>query len=283
LVWLIATATLGGCVQATRSPLASAPGDQGHQTIPDPASTRATTETLENTVQDLADARLRLLAAPTVENHRGVATAYFRRGLLDSAFDHFTAAIALDRRDALSYEGLARVWRDWGFPERALTEAHRAVYYGPSLAATYNTLGTILMKLGIAADAETTFERARRLDPTAAYITGNLCYAILTQGQIARAISRCHDALSLDPDERAARHVLALAYVAARDFESAEREFRLAGTASQAAYNMGMAYLDAGNLDEAARAFQTAWEADRSLRVAGERLQQVNVLRARAR
>jgi tetratricopeptide (TPR) repeat protein len=79
------------------------------------------------------------------------------------------------------------------------------------------------------------------------------------------------------------RNNLALAYVTLGDFTSAEREFTRAGSASAAAYNMGLAYMSAHRLDEAANAFQKAWEADRTLTSAGERIREINAMRAATR
>ena len=48
------------------------------------------------------------------------------------------------RATAGAFEGLARLWRDWGSPELALGDAHRAIHCRPDSASAYNTLGTVL-------------------------------------------------------------------------------------------------------------------------------------------
>ena len=40
----------------------------------------------------------------------------------------------LNRRHAASHEGLARVWRDWGFPLLGLGDAYRAILFAPAFA-----------------------------------------------------------------------------------------------------------------------------------------------------
>ena len=52
-------------------------------------------------------------------------------GVRDKAFDYLTEGLRRDPTDAALHDALARAWRDWGFPDRGLTAAHRAVYYAP--------------------------------------------------------------------------------------------------------------------------------------------------------
>jgi len=99
-------------------------------------------------------------AHPTAANHRAVAAQYLRHGIKDVAHEHFTAAVKLDAKDAASWDGLARIWRDWGFPHLALSDAYRAVYYAPDSPTVHNTLGTVLQTLGQRAAARAQFEQA---------------------------------------------------------------------------------------------------------------------------
>ena len=84
--------------------------------------------------------------------------------MLDAAYRNFNRAIALNPRDAAAYEGLARVWRDWGLPALALGDAHRATYYAPQSASARNTYGTVMQALGRYDDARAAYELASRLD-----------------------------------------------------------------------------------------------------------------------
>src|SRR5437867_6835182 len=125
----------------------------------------------------LASALLQLAAAPTAAHHRQVASEYRRLGILDVAHAHFTAAVRLDDRDAAAFDGLARIWRDWGFPHLGLDDSHRAVELAPASASAANTLGTLLQAQGNVGDAARWYERAAALDPDASYAVNNLCYA----------------------------------------------------------------------------------------------------------
>ena len=113
---------------------------------------------------EFAAALLAVSTQPTAANHRAVAARYVRLGILDQAHEHFSAAVALDPADAASWDGLARIWRDWGFPHLGLPDAYRAVYHAPDSPIVHNTLGTVLQALGRRAAARAKFEQALALD-----------------------------------------------------------------------------------------------------------------------
>ena len=85
----------------------------------------------------------------TAEHHRMVAEAYRK------ARCHGLRVQALSARALRSSLATARrtrdwrsLWRDWGLPELALGDAHRAVICRPDSASAYNTLGTVLAAMG---------------------------------------------------------------------------------------------------------------------------------------
>jgi tetratricopeptide (TPR) repeat protein len=162
----------------------------------------------------LREAVARLAAEPTGARHREVAAAYRRAGIDDLAFDHYTAALRLDRTDAAAYDGLARIWRDWGWPHLALVDAHRAVFHDPGSPAARNTLGTVLQALSQAGAARRAYETAIALDPGAAYALNNLCTLDLAARRLAEATAACERALAVDPALLAARRNLAIARAA---------------------------------------------------------------------
>lgn len=165
--------------------------------------------TLESTDRALSAALLLVAVAPTAEAHRTVGDRYRALGILDMAYDHYFRASQIDRTDAAAYEGLARVWRDWGFPELGAADASRAVFYAPDSASAHNTWGTILTATGHRADARHEYERAVALDPDAAYAWSNLCYLSFLGGEDSRAAIECRTALSVDPELAAALSTMA--------------------------------------------------------------------------
>lgn len=174
--------------------------------------------TVESRDRALSAALLWLAIAPTPEAHWTVAERYRVLGIPDMAYEHYLRALQMDRTDAASYEGLARVWRDWGFPELGAADASRAVFYAPSSASAHNTWGTILAATGHSGDARREYERAVQLEPGAAYAWNNLCYLSFLDGDTSGAVTECRAALSLNPGLAAARDTLeALERRAARD------------------------------------------------------------------
>src|SRR5262245_7839557 len=161
--------------------------------------------TLERTDPALVAAKALLAAAPTAEHHRLVAASYLRLGVADAAYDHFQSALSLDPRDPASLDGLARIWRDWGFPGRGLGSAYRAIAAAPTAPTPPNTLGTLLIGMGQPAAARLAFERALALAPGAPYVLNNLCYAAVLEGDAVHAVARCRSAVDADPTLTTAR------------------------------------------------------------------------------
>lgn len=183
-----------------------------------PASSATSLPTVEASDSTLAAALLAASMAATPDAHVRVAERYRELGILDMAHDHFLTALQLDRADASAYEGLARIWRDWGFPQLGVADASRAVYYAPSSASAHNTLGTVLAAIGHRGEARSEYERAIQLDPRAAYAMSNLCYLSFLEGDAPKAVTECQAALAVDPALAAARSTLrSLDRRAARD------------------------------------------------------------------
>ena len=191
-----------------------------------PASPRRSVAavTLESWDPALSAALAKLAVSPAAEAHRQVALEYRRLGVLDQAHAYFTKAVKLDPNDAAAFDALARIWRDWGFPERGMPDAQRAVQLVPASASAANTVGTLFEAAGHVPQAREWYERALRLDPNASYALNNLCYSaiMLTQPD---AIAQCRRALAAAPGSRVVRNNLGLAYAAAGDLVKAKELF----------------------------------------------------------
>jgi tetratricopeptide (TPR) repeat protein len=239
------------------------------------APKRQTLETIETRNFELRDALHALEAGATPARHRRVAEAYRSAGVLDQAYDHFVAARNLDSRDAAAYEGLARIWREWGSPHLGVGDASRAVYYAPRSAAARNTLGTLLHMTGQPAQARRAFERALALDPGAAYAWTNLCYQSFLAGAFEAAAGECRRALDIDPGLADAHNDLALVYAAAGEMRMAEAEFAAAGTGDAAChYNVGIVLSAWRRYAEAAESFEAAERLRPGWTDAGDRARQ---------
>src|SRR5688572_14247662 len=214
--------------------------------------------TIEASDAAFAAALLAVSTQPTAPHHRDVAARYVRLGILDQAHEHFSAAVALDPADAASWDGLARIWRDWGFPHLALADAYRAVYYAPDSPAVHNTLGTVLQALGKWPAARAQFEQALALDVNAAYALSNLCYAWRLAGNVSKATEACRQALHIQPDLEPARNNLALLYQAGGDLPSALATLAASSDTARAAYNKGLLHLARREYREALQSFDVA-------------------------
>ncbi len=108
-----------------------------------PASRAPSLPVVEGRDPALKDALAALVKAPSAAAHLRVGQEYYRLGIRDLAFDHYSDALTYDGRSAAAFDGRARVWRDWGFVALALGDAHRARHYQPASATVHNTLGTV--------------------------------------------------------------------------------------------------------------------------------------------
>ena len=216
--------------------------------------------TVEATDPQLAAALLEAAVVPGPAAYRRLAREYRRLGILDQAHEYFTRAVKLDPADAVSHEGLARIWRDWGTAHLGLADAYRAVHYAPDSPSAANTLGTLLQALGYTREAKEWYGRALSLDPTAWYALNNLCYAAIMTRELA--IDMCRAAVTAAPDAKAPRNNLALAHAAAGDLDGAQRWFRRAGDTAESHYNYGVTLMGRREYTQAADAFRKALELD---------------------
>jgi Flp pilus assembly protein TadD len=217
--------------------------------------------TLEATNTGLAAALAALKRHPTANAYVAVGEAYRRLGVFDAAETNFERALHIDSRLPAAAEGLARVWRDWGWPSLGLPYAYRALSAAPRSPGVENTLGTLLFALGDPEGARTHFQHAVALDPTAAYALNNLCYVALMLGEGGPAIARCDEALALSPNLASSRNNLALVYAAEGHIDQAADEFARSGNGPAADFNMGIVRMARHEYREAVTLFQAACHA----------------------
>ena len=240
----------------------------------EPRPERVPVDTLESTDAAIKAALAAAIASSTPATYRALAYEYSRWGVFDRAYGYLERALRIDPRDPLTYEALARLWRDGGLAHIALGDAHRAVHYSNGSARSRNLLGTILQALGRHGEARREYVRAIALEPNAAYLWSNLCYAWLLEGKAAEATTACETALQADPDLAAAQNNLGLARAQAGDLPGAERAFALAGVKPRALFNVGIVQLAEGRYAEAAESFQRAYEEQPSWTHAARRARQ---------
>ena len=232
--------------------------------------------TLESTDERLTAALALLSVWPTAGAHRQVALEYRRLRVLDHAQEHFAAAVKLDPKDVMSRDGMARIWRDWGFPNKALPEARRAVADAPRSAPAANTLGTVFQALGQFDEAKRWYWRAVALDAGAWYALNNLCYAEIMSRQ-PYAIAICERAVAAAPDSAIPRNNMALAHAASGDLDGARTWFRRATNTATADYNYGIVMMSERKYRDAQEAFWSALLADPDSTLAAVRARQARL------
>ena len=222
----------------------------------------------------LSDALAWLIVDRSATRLVAVGNRYSQLLIRDKAMDYYAEAITLDETYTGALDGRARVLRDWGFIDEALSDALRAVRSSPDSAAAVNTLGTILQGLGRHDEAAVVYARAADLDPTAPHAMSNLCYLSFLAGRHDDAARRCSDALSRSETFAPARNNLALAYAAAGQAETA-RSYFLGGSDDAAGhYNLGIVLLAQKRYDEAAAEFHAATRRNPSFAAAHRRARQ---------
>jgi Flp pilus assembly protein TadD len=159
---------------------------------------RATTNASELSSTELSEALAAARASPTSSTVHRAAAALLAHGVRDQAFDQYTDALRIDKRDAAAHDGLARIWRDWGWPVQAMTAAHLATYYSPHSSEAWNTLGTILEGRRERDDARAAYEKSLALDTGAWWAQANLCSLDAAYAP-ADAELHCRRALELNP------------------------------------------------------------------------------------
>lgn len=258
--------------------LMAAPADDHGTRIRPPgrASGPTSSATIESLDRGLGEAKRRQALAPTLEHERSLAVAYLAVGILDAALDHFGAALTHDPHDAVSLDGTARIWRDWGYPGLALPHAYRAVHWSPASAGAQSTLGTVLLALGRFDAARDRFERARALEPGAAFPMNNLCYLELVRARPAEAVALCEQAVAADPESQVIRNNLTTAFAMSGELGAAVGVSGAGGSPSVGAYNQGVLWLMARNPRRAREAFGRSRIADPTFAPPIARLRQLS-------
>ncbi|WP_049974155.1 tetratricopeptide repeat protein [Azospirillum sp. B4] len=145
------------------------------------------------------------------------------QGRLDEATACLRQAVTLAPDDADAQLNLSRLLagdilvRDPGLLRQALSHAERARDLRPGHAATLDTVGTILQRLGRLDDAARHYRQALALTPGDAEIVYNLGTTLQALCQQDAAADLYRQSLALDPNQVDARFTLGLIQLAAGD------------------------------------------------------------------
>ena len=168
---------LGGPVPTTAKSVPRTTARAPSQPLRLVARSSAGLATLEATSPRLREQLAALGATPSVDGYLAVASTYLGHGVDDRAFDYLMSGLVRYPRASALHDAVARMWRDWNLPDRALRHAYLAVRYAPASAPAHNTLGTVLWALSAREAAARAFADAVALDADAAYAAENVCHA----------------------------------------------------------------------------------------------------------
>ncbi|MCS3919755.1 tetratricopeptide repeat protein [Fervidibacter sacchari] len=171
----------------------------------------------------------------------------------------------------IAFSQAAEIWDEEENPEGDVNEAIRllqkAISIDPKFYKAWVNLGLAFERKGKLREAQNCYEQAIRCQPSwfplAHY---NLAGIYLKQGDLAKALSECENAIKADP--KFARAYLRKGVILARQkrFHEAIVEFqkalRFEPELAMAYNNLGLAYQSIGNFVEARLAFQKAIELD---------------------
>jgi Flp pilus assembly protein TadD len=251
---LLATVWVGGCGARLVPPVVSAPKAYAAAT----GGTTGGLSAVESLDSQLSAALLVLKVDRSPDQLVRVGTRYYQLNIRDRAMDYYTEALTADGRHPAALDGRARVLRDWGFIQEALSDAHSATLAAPQSAAAFNTLGTILQASGDYESARAAYTKAAGLDLAAPYAVSNLCYLSFLTGSGEAAANDCSAALARNNSFVPAKNNLALTYAALGQTDAARAHFAGSTTDASGRYNMGIVFLAERRYEEAAAEFHAA-------------------------
>ena len=139
----------------------------------------------------------------------------------------------------------------------------------PESGLLHNLMGAIAMGLGAFAQAESSFERIKLIDPYSAENHYNLGHARSKQDKTKLAIKSFQLAILLKPEFSNAHNSLGIALKSAGQIEPALHSYRKAleidPNFAEAFYNMGNLFKEHGNLEDAKRCFKSSLEMEPGL------------------
>lgn len=146
------------------------------------------------------------------QRHGTLGLVYEANLLWDEARECFRIATELDPEEPLWRYHLAVASRQVGDFAGSLAVLEQVVAEDPSFAPGQQRLGLALLEAGQLERARAAFERLIELEPYAPEGYAGLGDVLLRRGDPARAAENLEKAVQRDPEDRAARYLLGLAY-----------------------------------------------------------------------
>lgn len=199
---------------------------------------------------------------PAAHAHLVLAMTLESESLNERAIPHLRSAVQADPGNAATRISLANLLAHNSQTEEAIAVLRQAAHDFPNRGEIYATLGLLLAHKDRGAASEA-FRQGIQVDPKNAALYVGLGQVLLqSTGTLDEAVSIFQQALRLDPQSNAAQEGLLKALNGRAKMLAEVERYRKAAAASPgdaiAQYNYGVAEMNAGHREEAARAFSRA-------------------------
>ena len=208
-----------------------------------------------------------------------LGTAYYERGNLDQALNHYERAVAIDPNLALAQFNLGIALRDKGQPEQAVPHVRKAVELDRGRDAAWTQYGMALANLKQWDEAAECYRNALRTQPNDPEILTSLGEALSGKGDVAGAMQAYRQVIAAQPGNLDASTNLAILLMRSGSIEEA---ISLLATALQrspdaahadiAHFNLGICYEKKESWDLAAQEYEKALQLTPDFRQARQRL-----------
>ena len=194
--------------------------------------------------------------------HFLLGSQYLQQGDPTSALREFLEAEKFNPRDASVQFGLGSALNAKGRFQEGLRHYQKALEIDPKFTEVHNAMGSTYLELGQWDNAIREFEITLKdiLYMTPFYVENNLGWAYYKKGDLPRAIEHYKKALSMKPDFGLAYYNLGLAYKDTKQTEEAIAAMRSAllnvPNLLDAQLQLGILSFNAGKRDQARKAFE---------------------------
>lgn len=203
------------------------------------------------------------------ETRRYLAEALWRRGAVDEALREISAAVAIDKSDAVLLVRSGEMLFASGDRKAALEHAEEAIGLEPRMAGAWALRGRIHWKNGSSDAALADLQRALQYSPNNSEVLLDLAALYRERGEAARSLTTIHHLLETYPpgDEPQLAYLLeGLALTELRRTQQAVESFAMANQRgprnAEVMYRLAEAQLTAGNAAAAAAAAQEGLAID---------------------
>lgn len=193
--------------------------------------------------------------------HNNLGLAYYNRGLIDKAIEHYQIAVRLNPYAPEIYTNLGNAYFDKGWLDKAIEYYQIAIGLKPNYQ-NYNQLAGVYRIKGLIDKAIEYYKITSKLKPDLPEAYNNIGAAYGMKGQTDLAIEYLKIALKLKPNYPDANNNIGLVYyntgLIDKAIEYYQIAVRLKPDYEEAHYNLGLAYLKKGMKFNAREEFESA-------------------------